>query len=445
MFYIAPVLLSLCVVQVVMAAVLMAFWRMRVSAPGLLEMAAAMAISSLGAVMTGVGTSTANHYFAFMGIQCFVLAFLTAARAMRRLQGLTPLYVMEGVTVFCCAAGDVYFLFVSGNFTGVAVLHSAAYAIVCTITARTLFREPDAALKPGCRILGFVFGAFAAVSSVRAVLRLFVELPIPVNMQVPSFEIAYVFFGIAVSICWTLGFVWTSYSVAEFQLRAANDKLERFSGAVAHDLNTPLNAIVGYLEAINHLPDSEENRKTQFITSAHEAALRMSRFIHDLLEQSRDGHEERAPQAVNTQACIEDALKSLQPRIDAAGARVNVAVEHGVMAIPFQITRVFQNLLDNAIKYCATERPLEIHITSAEDTGWVSLSVKDNGLGISPDDQNRIFGQFERARDTGGIPGYGLGLAECRNIIESFGGSIGVQSAPGTGSTFTLRLPAVQT
>ena len=75
----------------------------------------------------------------------------------------------------------------------------------------------------------------------------------------------------------------------------------------------------------------------------------------------------------------------------------------------------------------------------------MSLSVKDNGLGISPDDQNRIFGQFERARDTGGIPGYGLGLAECRNIIESFGGSIGVQSAPGTGSTFTLRLPAVQT
>jgi len=442
MFYIAPVLLSLCVVQIVMAAVLLTFWRMRVGAPGLLEMAAAMAISSLGALLTGAGISNANHFLAFAGIQCFVVAFLTAARAMRRLQGLTPLPALETAAIICCAAGDAYFIFVSKNFSGVAVLHSVVYTIICAITAHTLFREPGAALKPGCRVLGFIFAAFAAASLFRAAVRLFIDIPVPVNMQVASLELAYVFLGMAVSIGWTLGFVWTSYSVAEYRLRAANEKLERFSGAVAHDLNTPLNAIIGYLDAITHAPEPDEKRTAQYIATAHEAALRMSRFIHDLLEQSRDGHEDRAPQSVDTATCIEDALKPLQPRIDAAAAKVHVAVEHGVMATPFQITRIFQNLLDNAIKYRAEARPLEIHISSIEEDGWVSLSVRDNGLGISSTDQSRIFGQFERAEGNGVIPGYGMGLAECRNIMKSFGGTIGVHSEPGNGSTFVLRLPA---
>ena len=442
MFYVAPVLLSLCVVQVVMAAVLLTFWRMRVGAPGLLEMAAAMAISSFGAVLTGTGISNGNLYFAFAGIQCFVIAFLMAARAMRRLQGLPSLRALEAAVIVCCAVGDAYFMFVSKNLSGVAVLHSAAYTVICAITAHTLFREPSAALKPGCRILGFMFGAFAAGSLIRAATRLFVDMPVPVNMQIASLELAYVFFGIAVSIGWSLGFVWTSYSVAEYRLRAVNEKLERFSGAVAHDLNTPLNAIIGYLDAITHAPDMDDKSKTQFVATAREAALRMNRFIHDLLEQSRDGHEDRAPQAVDAARCIDDALKPLQPRIDAVTAKVHVAVKHGVMATPFQITRVFQNLLDNAIKYRADIRPLEIHISSIEENGWVSLSVRDNGLGVSSTDQSRIFGQFERAEGNGTIPGYGMGLAECRNIIESFGGSIGVQSEPGYGSTFVLRLPS---
>ena len=106
------------------------------------------------------------------------------------------------------------------------------------------------------------------------------------------------------------------------------------------------------------------------------------------------------------------------------------------------MTRVFLNLLDNAIKYRAEQHPLEIHISSVENDDWVSITVQDNGRGIPNADQHRIFEQFERAEDTGGIPGYGVGLAECRNIIESFGGTISVKSKPGNGSSFTLKLPA---
>ena len=445
MFYIAPVLLSLCVVQVVMAAVLLTFWRMRANAPGLSEMAAAMAVSSLGALLLGIGTSSANFYFAFVGIQCFIVAILLAARAMRRLQGLAPLRIMEAVAFIICAFGDAYFLFFASNFSGIAVLHSAAYAIIGTVTALALFKEPGAAQKSGCQVLAFMFSAFAAVSLVRAAIRLFVDIPTPVNMQVASVDIAYAFFGIAISIGWTLGFVWTSYSVAEYRLRVANDKLKRFSGAVAHDLNTPLNAVIGYLDALGYLPTDAAERRADYISTAREAALRMNSFIHDLLEQSRDGYEERAPEAVDTAACIENALKPLQPRIDATGAKVRIAVDHGVMATPFQMTRIFQNLLDNAIKYRADQRPLEIFISSVEDNGWVSVTVQDNGLGIPITAQSRIFEQFERAEDTGVIPGYGVGLAECRNIIDSFGGTISVESKPGNGSAFIIRLPSTGT
>lgn len=442
MFQIAPVLLSLFVVQSVMAVVLMAFWRLRANAPGLLEMATAMAVGSLGALLMGIGTSSANFYFAFVGMQCFVVAILLAARAMRRLQGLAPLPGMEIATFVLCAAGDAYFLFFASNFTGIAVLHSTAYAIICTVTALTLFREPGAALKPGCRILACLFGAFAAVSLVRATIRLFIDMPIPVNMQIITIDLVYALFGMAISIGWTIGFVWTSYSVTEYRLRMANDKLKRFSGAVAHDLNTPLNAIIGYLEALAYLPDEAVGRRADYISTAREAALRMNCFIHDLLEQSRDDQE---PETVNAAACIEDALKPLRAQFDAAGADIRIAVNHGVMATPIQMTRVFQNLLDNALKYRADQRPLEINISSAEDDGWVSLSVQDNGLGISITDQDRIFEQFERAEDTGEIPGYGVGLAECRNIVESFGGTITVQSRLGNGSAFILKLPAAET
>lgn len=445
MFYIAPVLLSLCVVQVVMAAVLLTFWRMRANAPGLSEMAAAMAVGSLGALLMGIATSSANLYFAFVGIQCFVIAILMAARAMRRLQGLAPLRIIEIITVLCCATGDAYFLFFASNISGITVLHSAAYAIICTITALGLSRESTAALKPGCRMLSFLFGVFAAVSLARAAVRLFVDIPTPVNIQVASVDIAYAFISIAISIGWTLGFVWTSYSVTEYRLRAANDKLKRFSGAVAHDLNTPLNAVIGYLDALGYLPTDAAERRADYISTAREAALRMNSFIHDLLEQSRENHEEQVPEVVNTAACIEDALKPLQPRLDTARGKVRIAVDHDIMATPFQITRVFQNLLDNAIKYRADQRPLEIDIISAEDDGWVTVTVQDNGLGISSADQGRIFGQFERAEDTGVIPGYGVGLAECRNIVESYSGTISVQSKPGNGSAFIIRLPSAGT
>ncbi len=444
MFYIAPALLSLCVVQAVMAAVLMTFWKMRKSAPGLPEMASAMAISSIGALLMGISTSQEKVIAGYAGIQCFVIGLLLTARAMRRLLGLKPLRGFEAAAFLSCALGDIYFLFIDKNLTNVAILHSAVYTVICLVTLLALLRESRTDLKPGCRILAFTFAIFGIASMVRVGVRIFFDIPVPVNIEVASLELVYIFVGIATSIGWTIAYVWTTYSVAEHRLRVANDKLERFTGAVAHDLNMPLNAIIGYLSAIAHLPAGQEHRRDEFISTANEASRRMSRFIQDLLEQSRDGHENNAPERVDTAACIQEALHPLRHRIEQTDTDVHIDVNHHVLATAFQITRVFQNLFDNAIKYRDEARPLKIHVTSVREDVWISLSIRDNGLGISIEDQSRIFGAFERANSKSALPGHGLGLSECKRIVESFGGKITVNSSLSEGTVFTLRLPAVR-
>lgn len=442
MFYIGSVLLSLCVVQVVMAVVLLTFWRMRLNADGLLEMALAMAIGSVGALLTAVGTSTASVTPAYFGIQGFVIGVILAARSMRRLQGHPPLIAIEAAILIVCALGDAYFFFIADMYAGALALNSIAYAVICTITAWHLFREQRPDLKTGCRVLGAIFGAFALVSTVRAAVRLYAETPRPTTLEAVSLDLVYAFFAIAVSIGWSLAFVWTSYSVAEYRLRAANEKLNRFTGAVAHDLNTPLNAVIGYLDALKHLPENAQHHRDEFIATASEAASRMNRFIHHLLEESRAGHDMPPPAPVDTRACITNALQPLQPRIDAAAADFHLNDTHDVLANAFHLTRVFQNILDNAIKYRADGRRLCIHITSMRTDGWIDISIADNGLGISKTDQASIFQRFRRADATLPVPGYGLGLSECLRIMESYGGNISVESRPGEGSTFILRLPA---
>lgn len=425
-----------------MAVVLLTFWRMRLNADGLLEMALAMAISSVGALLTAVGTSTANLVPAFIGIQGFVIGVILAARSMRRLQGHRPLLAIEAAVATVCLLGDAYFFFVADKFAGAMALNSLAYTVICAITTWDLFREKRPDLKTGCRVLGAMFGAFALASLVRAAVRVYAEVPRPTTLEAVSLDLIYVFFAIAVSIGWSLAFVWTSYSVAEHRLRAANEKLNRFTGAVAHDLNTPLNAVIGYLDALKHLPEDAHHHRAEFIATAGEAASRMNRFIHHLLEESRAGHGVPAPVTVDTRACIDDALQPLKPKINAAGADIGINDTHDVLANAFQLTRVFQNILDNAIKYRADGRTLLIHISSTRANGWVDIAIADNGVGIPKTDQTNIFQRFRRADDTTPVPGYGLGLSECLRIIESYGGSIRVESQPDEGSTFILRLPA---
>jgi len=442
MFYLGSILLSLAVVEIVMAAVLATFWRMQSETRGLKEMAGAMGIGSVGGLLTAFGASNADFRFGLIGILCFVVAVLLAARSMRRLRGVPPSYALElGAFVFCVVC-DGYFLLVEKRIAGALAANSMAYAVISGFTAKQLFTERRQALRSGCLFLGYVFAIFGAINAIRAVVQLVDGIPTPVYLPTVSFDFVFVVFGIAVSISWSLGLLWTSYSIAEHQLRTANDKLARFTGAVAHDLNAPLNAIIGYLEAVEHMPAMAEQHKAGFIKSAHEAAQRMNTFIHQLLEYSRMAEVDPVLEVVDTGACMRDAVKPLQAKFADIDADVHIPDLHSVQGSALQITRVFQNLLDNAIKYRADDRPLRIHVSSDLIDAWVVVSVKDNGRGVAPTDRKKIFQRFERAGDPHAVQGYGLGLSECRRIIESFDGTIDVASEHGAGATFIIKLPA---
>ena len=103
------------------------------------------------------------------------------------------------------------------------------------------------------------------------------------------------------------------------------------------------------------------------------------------------------------------------------------------------LTQLFQNLIANAVKY-RREAPPEIHVDASQDGPDYVFSVKDNGVGIDPDQFQRIFGAFQRLHGRE-IPGAGIGLATCRKIVEQYGGRMWVESEPGQGSTFFFTLP----
>lgn len=445
MFSIGSILFSFAVVEIIMAAVLMTFWRMRPDARGLKEMAGAMLIASLGALLASVGTTAPNVYFGLAGIICFVVAILSAARSMRRLQGLEPLYGLEIAVLFLCVGSDAYFLLVAGNVAGAVTSNSLAYTLVCGVTAWNLISEKRLALRPGCRVLGYMFAAFAMANFVRAGMRPFFDGTAHVGGQIVSLDLIFVLIGFVISISWCLGFLWASYSGSEFELRTANEKLVRFSGAVAHDLKTPLNAIIGYLEAVDHLPaTAKPEQKDYFISSARDAALQMNKFINDLLEHSRLVQLNPDLEIADIETCVADAMRQLRPKIESTHADIRIGDLHVVAANSFQMTRVLQNLMDNALKYRSEDRPPCIDISSTRIAGWAYLSIKDNGVGISEPNLTKIFRRFERAEDETVVPGYGLGLSECRLIAENAGGTIDVTSKLGHGTTFIVKLPAVR-
>ena len=443
MFNISSILISLTVVQFIMATILTIFWLARVKTGGLKEMALAMTIGGVGALAIGAGAAMTDFRPAGFGLMCFVVAVLSAARAMGRLQGHRPRYVLELAALIISAAAIYYFIVVKQNVAGGLVVNSVIFAIVCGLTARDLFGERDPSLRTACRILGAMFAVFAALQLLRIFVRPLFDGPVGPNDQIVALDVAFAFVGMATVIGWSLGLLWASCSRAEYQLRAAYEELERFSGAVAHDLKSPLNAVIGNLEAAA-LPSAvmDAQQRAEFLASAHKAALRMNRFIGDLLDDARSAQQGPPVEAADPGQCLHEAQDSLRPMIDAIAAEITIGDLPPVAVSPLQLTRVFQNLLDNALKYRSLERPLTIDISALRQGDAVIIYIKDNGVGIAQADQPRVFNRFVRAGKKSLVSGDGVGLSECRRIVEKAGGSIDLSSQLGAGATFRLILPA---
>ena len=228
----------------------------------------------------------------------------------------------------------------------------------------------------------------------------------------------------------------------EAELHRSNQELEQFSYIASHDLRQPLRTISGFLKIIETSlgPDLPDDMKPYF-RFVIDGVNRMNRMILDLLDYSRVGRDQ-AITPLDVAEIVKDALLNLEGAIAESGAVVSLAPHFPtVQGRKSDLTRLFQNLIDNAIKYRHPDRALTIEIDWAFTDQDTVIWVKDNGTGIDSKDYDRAFMIFQRLVPKGTDEGTGIGLAVCKKIVERHGGRIWVESAPGQGCTFKMAFP----
>jgi PAS domain S-box-containing protein len=240
-------------------------------------------------------------------------------------------------------------------------------------------------------------------------------------------------------------------TVYSFQDRTDERVLEKlkddFVATASHELRTPLAAIYGAAKTLRRedaLDEEGVERLMGIITSESE---RLARVVEDILFASHldSGRLRFASAPVDVRALLTDVVDSMQTSLE-SGVTIEVDAPPnglpGVAVDPMKLRRVLLNLLENAVKYSPEGGPVVLRVTAGE-TGHLRLQVHDEGLGIPPSEQERIFEKFYRADPqlARGVGGTGLGLYICRELVQRMGGEIDVESEPGKGSTFTVQLP----
>jgi light-regulated signal transduction histidine kinase (bacteriophytochrome) len=224
------------------------------------------------------------------------------------------------------------------------------------------------------------------------------------------------------------------------ELARSNADLEQFAYVASHDLQEPLRMVAAYTQLLAERYQGKlDPTADQFIGYAREGALRMQVLIQDLLAFSRVGRKEDCSR-VDCNAAMRDVLQILSPAIEECGGTVNYSTLPEVWADNTQIVQLFQNLIGNAIKFRSKEPPVVSIEAATNENDWL-FSVRDNGIGIAPEDASGIFAVFQRLHSRSEYPGNGIGLAICKKIVERYGGKIWVESQPGSGSTFKFTLP----
>ena len=227
----------------------------------------------------------------------------------------------------------------------------------------------------------------------------------------------------------------------EEELQKKNAALERFIYTVSHDLKTPLVTIKAFL---GYLDEDLRGQKAELVDRdlgyIREAADKMWRLLDELLSLARVGHKMNDPVEVPLQDIVDEAITQVASQILARGVHMEATREPvWLYGDRPRLVEVFQNLIDNAVKFLGDQPAPRVEIGLEQSAGELVLFVRDNGKGIDPRHQSKLFGLFEKLDVS--QPGTGIGLALVRRIIELHGGKIWVQSdGLAQGATFRFTL-----
>lgn len=221
------------------------------------------------------------------------------------------------------------------------------------------------------------------------------------------------------------------------ELMRSNAELDQFAAVASHDLQEPLRLMSSYIDLLQRRYGGLFDERAQsYMTYVTNGAQRMSEMIGAILSYSRLGHEGAGMTSVDSSVALERAVENLQSKIsESHGAIVGVGLPR-VHANLEQLTRLFQNILSNSLKFRSPARSPMIRVNAQEsDQAW-TFAITDNGVGMEKIDQVRIFELFHRAHPEREIQGCGIGLAICKKIVEHHHGRIWVESQLDVGSTF---------
>lgn len=230
--------------------------------------------------------------------------------------------------------------------------------------------------------------------------------------------------------------------------RLARQQVE-FVAGVSHELRTPLAVICSAAENLSHGIVTSEAQVRRYGALIEGEGRRLAELVEQVLEYA-GAHSDRvryAMRPLDVAPLVDEALASCERSATEAGVRVETSVAPDLPSVagdPAALGRVIQNLVGNAVKYAGGDTV--VRVSARADGGAVVIAVEDEGPGIRPEDLPHIFEPFYRGRDAvdAQIRGSGLGLSLARRVVEAHGGTITVESRPGEGSTFSVRLPEAE-
>jgi len=228
-------------------------------------------------------------------------------------------------------------------------------------------------------------------------------------------------------------------------LKEAMEQMEEFSYTVSHDLRAPVRAMQGYAEVVlEEFGDRLDETAREYLDRIIRGGRRMDQLIQDILTYSRLSRREVQLEPVSLDKLLRDILQQY-PGMQPPGARITIVGElPAVMGHEPSLVQAISNLLSNATKFVSSGTATRVMLRAERRNGYVRLWIEDNGIGIRPEHQHRLFGLFERIHPEQRYEGTGIGLAIVRKALERMGGKVGVESDGLTGSRFWIQLPAAQ-